>query len=242
MADLRALAQALVEAGQAMDDPGPQGELEGTLEAIARTARDAVPGFDHVGIAVVRGDGTVATMASTGQLVREMDTLQYKFDQGPCLDALRREGLVLAEDISAQADNWPMYAPRASQAGVRAQMGMRLRSTQQTLGGMNFYSTAADSIDSRAPHRAEFFATHAAIALAHARHVDVREAVGSPQFIGQAVGILMERFEITEDRALYLLVRVAAAGELELRALAREMVDRVSARANRLAEADEPRC
>jgi GAF domain-containing protein len=224
MADLRTLARALVEAGRAMDDPGPQSGLEGTLEAIAHTAREAVPGFDHVGVSVVRTDGTVATMASTGRLVREMDLLQYELDQGPCLDAMRRETLVLVEDLSTQAQNWPGYAPRASEAGVRAQMGMRLRSNEETLGGLNFYSTAADTIDSRAPHRAELFATHASIALARARHVDVSEAVEGHQFIGQAVGILMERLQITENRAMYYLVRVATVAELKVQDVAREIV------------------
>ncbi len=124
MQDLRTLAQSLRDAGRAMHSP--EGGLEGTLEAIAQTARDAVPGFDHVGVTVVRGDGTLATAAATGPLVREMDTLQYEVDQGPCLDAMRRRALVLAEDLPAQAHNWPRYAFEASAAGVRAQMGMRL--------------------------------------------------------------------------------------------------------------------
>jgi GAF domain-containing protein len=230
MADLRTLAQALADAGRAMDDPGPQGGLEGTLEAIAQTARDAVPGFDHVGVSVVRGDGTVTTMASTGKLVRDMDTLQYELDQGPCLDAMRRDALVLVEDLPTHAQNWPTYAPRASEAGVRAQMGVPLHSNDETLGGLNFYSTAGDTIHSGAPQRAELFATHAAIALAQARHVDVSEAVAAHHYIRQAVGILMERLQITEDRAMYYLVRVATVAELKIQDVAREIVHEATRR------------
>jgi GAF domain-containing protein len=224
MADLRILAQALVEAGRALHDPGPQGALNGTLEAIAHTARDAVPGFDQVGVSAVRSDGTFTTLASTGQLVRELDTLQYEFDQGPCLDAMRRETLVLVEDLSTRTDNWPLYVPRASQAGVRAQMGVRLRSNEETLGGLNFYSTAANTIHSRAPHRAELFATHAAIALAQARHGDVSRTVAGHELIGHAVGILMKRFQITEDHAMYYLVRVATVAGLKIQDVARAVV------------------
>ena len=228
MADLRTLAQALIDAGQVMDDPGPRGGLDGTLEAIVHTARDAVPGFDHVGVTVVGGDGTVTTMASTGPLVREMDTLQYELDQGPCLDAMRRASLVLVEDLATQSDNWPMYASRASEVGVQAQMGVRLRTSEKTLGGMNFYSTATNTIHSMAPRRAELFATHAAIALAQARHVDVNEAIAGHPYIGQAVVVLMNRLQVTEDRAMYYLIRVATVAELKIQDVARAIVDDVT--------------
>jgi GAF domain-containing protein len=199
------------------------------LEAIAHTARDAVPGFDHVGVTVVRVDGTLATVAATGPLVREMDNLQYDVEQGPCLDALRRRALVLAEDLQAQAHNWPRYASQASAAGVRAQMGMRLHNKHQTLGGLNFYSTAAEVIHPGAPGRANLFAAHAAIALAHARHVDdLSDEIPAQQEIDQAIRILVDQFEITEDRAMYYLIRVSTVAELDLPDVAREVVRQVT--------------
>ena len=58
-----------------------------------------------------------------------------------------------------------------------------------------------------------------------------RENLDGDRLIGQAVGILMERFEITGDRALYCLRRMAVMGRLELREAARAVVDRADARA-----------
>src|SRR5919112_5152555 len=89
------LARALAEAAQAIHAPGT---LEDTLGAIAHTARDAVPGFDHVGISVVQGDGTVTTMAATSSLVRQLDTLQYKLGEGPCVTTLRGQRLLIVEE------------------------------------------------------------------------------------------------------------------------------------------------
>ena len=222
------LARLLAEAAQAIN---VEGTLEETLEAIAHTARDAVPGFDHVGISVVQGDGTVTTMAATSELVRTLDTLQYELDQGPCLDALRLERYLGVEHL-AEDQRWPQYVPRAVEAGIRAQMGVQLFTPEETLGGLNFYATATSDIDPQAPHRAELFAAHATLALEHARRADqAREAIPTRQLIGQAVGILMERFEITEERAMYLLVRVGTAGQLKLREVAREVVDQVTTRA-----------
>jgi GAF domain-containing protein len=224
------LARALADAAQAINAPGT---LEDTLDAIARTARDAVPGFDHVGISVVQGDGTVTTMAATSRLVRELDTLQYKLGEGPCVATLRDQSMVLVEEL-ADDTRWPRYVPRAVEAGIRAQLGVQLFTSEETLGGLNFYSTTTSAIDPDAPHHAQLFATHAALALDHARHADqANEAMPTRQLIGQAVGILMERFEITEERAMYLLVRVGTAGQLKLREVAREVVDQVTLRAQR---------
>jgi len=224
------IARALAGAAQAINAPGT---LEDTLQAITVAARDSVPGFDHVGISVVQGDGTVTTMAATSGLVRQLDTLQYKLGEGPCLATLRDQTVVLAGEL-ADDRRWPRYVPRAVEAGVRAQLGVQLLTHEETLGGLNFYSTTSSRIDPDAPHHAELFATHAALALDHARHTDqVNEAIPTRQLIGQAVGILMERFELTEDRAMYYLVRVAAAGQLKLRDVAREVVDQVTLRAKR---------
>lgn len=200
--------------------------LEHTMEAIALAARDSVPGFDHVGVTVVHVDGSVTTMASTDAFVLEMDGLQYAFDQGPCLEALRRRRPILVEDLPARALHWPLYAPVASKAGVRAQMGVPIRSGEETLGGLNFYATAVPTIDPAAPRDAGLFAAHAAMALDHARHADeAGHGIMPRDLVGQAVGILMDRFEVTEGRAMYYLVRIAAAGELTLPDAAREVVD-----------------
>jgi hypothetical protein len=110
-------------------------------------------------------------------------------------------------------------------------MGVRVRTSQETFGSLNFYSTVANTVDPEAPRRAELFATDTAIALDHARHTEAAgEAFPTRQLVGQAVGILMEKYEITEDTAMYYLVRIATAGELSLRDLAGEVVEQATPR------------
>jgi len=43
--------------------------------------------------------------------------------------------------------------------------------------------------------------------------------------IGQAIGILMERYEMNEDRAFAFLVRASSHGNVKLRSVAQELVD-----------------
>ena len=221
------LARMLADAAQVIDAATT---LEATLDAIADAARVSVPGFDHVGISVVADDGTVRTVSATGPLVRELEALQVDLCQGPTYDALQGE-LVVVTDLRPDG-RWPAYASRALAAGVRAQLAARLQSGDELLGSLDLYSTTG-SLDPSAARRAELFAAHAALALGHARHADLSDAaVPERQLLGMAVGILMERFELPNDRALYYLVRVASTGALELREVAREVVKQVTGRAS----------
>ena len=76
--------------------------VQETLDAIVYAARDTVPGFNHVGISVVRRDGTVETRAATDEYVRENDALQYELGEGPCMQAMAGNGIVLVEQGPAR--------------------------------------------------------------------------------------------------------------------------------------------
>src|SRR5690606_1122688 len=100
-------------------------------------------------------------------------------------------------------------------------MGLRLFTEQATLGGLNLYSTQTDTIDPDVQHVAELFATHAALALGRARHVeDLNTALQTRKVIGQAIGIVMERYQLDEDRAFQFLVRVSSHSNVKLRDVA----------------------
>lgn len=204
--------------------PDAEGGLERTLRVIAHAARDSVPGFDHVGVTVLRDDGAATTAASTGEPVLQMDALQYQCGQGPCMDALRRERLVLVEHLEQQGHNWPLYARPAAEAGVHAQMGVRVQSGGAVLGSLNFYSMTEPTVDPRASARAEFFAAQTATALAYARHIEDLSSAEQP--IGDAIDLVREQHQVSEEEAMYHLVRVATAAEKCLRDVAREVVER----------------
>ena len=64
---------ALAEASRTINQPRT---VEDTLQTMAHTARSSIPGFDQVGISLMHSDGSVETMAATGDLVRKLDALQ----------------------------------------------------------------------------------------------------------------------------------------------------------------------
>jgi GAF domain-containing protein len=216
---IAAAARALYE-GQTLDD---------TLQRIVEVARDSVPGFDQVGISTLDRKGHVETRATTGDLVLILDKAQYDLDEGPCVETLRGQAVVAAPDV-ADDPRWPRYAPVAAEHGVRSQLGIQLHlDSEGTLGGINFYSTTSSSVDPQAESIAELFATHAALALGNAREKEsLNDALLTREVIGQAIGIVMERYQISADRAFEFLVRASSVGNIKLRDVAQELVNQRS--------------
>lgn len=123
-------------------------------------------------------------------------------------------------------ERWPRYVPQALAVGVRSQIAVKLHLDKGTLGGINFYSTISDAVGTDAQALTRLFATHAAIALGHANEREnLNEGLQTRKVIGQAIGILMERYKIDEDRAFAFLVRASSHGNIKLRAIAQELVD-----------------
>jgi AmiR/NasT family two-component response regulator len=96
---------------------------------------------------------------------------------------------------------------------------------------MNFYSTISDDVSHDAQALGGLFATHAAIALGRAyERQTLNEALQTRKVIGQAIGILMERYDMNEDRAFAFLVRAASHANIKLRAVAQELVNKGNAK------------
>jgi GAF domain-containing protein len=122
--------------------------------------------------------------------------------------------------------------PEAVALGVQSQLAVKLfLDGEGTLGGINFYSTTSKDVDSDAEAVADLFAAHSAIALGHAREREtLNEALHSRKVIGQAIGILMERYQMNEDRAFAFLVRASSQSNVKLRDIAQELVDQRNAK------------
>ena len=206
--------------------------LQDTLATIVEVARNSVPGFDQVGISTVHQDGTIVTQTYEGELVPRLDEIQYGLGEGPCVDTLRGSAVVVAPGLRDDP-RWPAYAPAAADLGVRSQLAVRLYLDHTgTVGGINFYSTLSSEVSREAEEIAHLFATHAALALGHAQEREqLVKALQTRKVIGQAIGIVMERYEMSEDRAFAFLVRASSHGNIKLRRVAEELVDQRNASA-----------
>jgi GAF domain-containing protein len=219
------LASALADAARSIEG---RSSIDETLDAIVRAAQLSIPDIDEVGISIIHRTGRIETRAATGQLVWDLDTIQYELGEGPCVSAMREEPVVVAQDIRHD-QRWPRFVPRALTTGLQAQMAVRLYLEEHTLGGLNMYATRNRTIHGDALHAAELFAAHAAIALGHARkEEELHAALHTRKVIGQAIGIVMERYGVDEHRAFQYLVRASSTSNTKLRDIAHEVVDRAN--------------
>ena len=205
---------------------------EEMLESIVQAAASSIPGFEHASVSVVERNGRRWTKAATGDLVRDLDLLQYDLHEGPCVDAM--EGPDLVEAPALRHDQrWPRYVRAAVEQGITAQLAVKLYldDDASTLGGLNVYSTENEGVSDEARAMAELFATQAAVALgANRQRLNLNEGLRSRQVVGQAIGIVMERYELDEHRAFQFLVRTSTNSNTKLRAVAQTLVDEANAR------------
>lgn len=220
--DDQQLSAALAHAARTI---GTARTLDGTLQTIAETALLSIPGIDHVGVSILDRRGNAVTMAATSGLVWELDKLQYSLDEGPCVQSLRDASIVEAPHIRDDP-RWPAYAPPAVELGLKAQLAVKLRADEGTVGGLNMYSTESEEIDPQAPAIADLFATHAALALGKARLVnDLHEALQTREVIGQAMGLLMAKYDLDPDAAFGFLVRTSSHSNTKVREIAGRMIE-----------------
>jgi GAF domain-containing protein len=219
---------ALAEAARTINQPQSMDE---TLDAIAHTARQNIPGFDEVGISLMHSNGKVETKAATGDLVWKLDALQYDLGEGPCVSSLHEEPVIVVDHIR-HSQRWPEYVPQGVKLGLKSQMALRLYVDDHgTIGGINLYSTSSEEIEPHAPQLAQVFAAQAAVALGHRQEINhLNEALASRQAIGEAIGVLMERYNLDEQAAFNFLARLSSHQNVKLRDIAASMVADVAAR------------
>jgi GAF domain-containing protein len=184
-----------------------------------------VPGAQHASVSSVRRRREVTTRASTNDLPVAVDRAQYETGQGPCLDTLYERRTARIPDMGAE-ERWPAFAARAQGLGVGSMLSVQLFVQGEDLGALNLVNEETNAFSEESEHVALLFASHAAVAMSNAqRYEQVLGAVEFRDLIGQAKGILMERFKITGDRAFQVLTRVSQRSNRKLRDIATELVE-----------------
>ena len=196
---------------------------EALLQRIVTAAVTEIPGAQHAGITLVTSKD-LSTPAATGELVIQVDRVQYATGQGPCLDAARRHETVRCDDMRAE-DRWPQFAARTAALGVLSMLSFQLFVQDDTFGALNIYSAAAAAFGQGSESTGMLLASQAALAMTAARtEAGLLAAVDTRDLIGQAKGILIERYKIPGVEAFGLLVASSQAVNRKLRDVAEHLV------------------
>lgn len=200
-------------------------DTQQTLERSVAIALELVPHAHQAGISIVHRKGRIDTPAASSSAVLQADQLQYQLDEGPSLDAIWTQDTVTATDL-AQDPRWPQWASRVSaQFGFASMMCVQLFTSTTVVGGLNLYSTSTAAFDADDLDIATYLAAHVAVAVADSQVEDqLRLAAVNRTVIGQAQGIVMERFSIDGNRAFDLLRRVSQHSNTKLLEVATTVV------------------
>lgn len=215
------IADRLADAARLLAD---EPSVQETLDSIVSLAVSTVPGCSAAGISQVQRR-EITTSASTDPGVEVGDRLQYELDEGPCLDAVRSEEVVRSTDIEAD-ERWPRWAPAVSQRlGVQSMLCLQLYTSESKHGALNLYATEKDAFGSADVALATTFAAVAAAALQAAQTEEqLTSAVVSRTLIGQAQGIVMERFGLSAESAFSVLSRLSQDSNTKLATIAQQIV------------------
>ena len=214
------LAQQLTELARDLQRFSTPQEV---LDHIVSTVVEMVPGAEDATITVAEQRKNARSAAASSERASYFDVLQSETRQGPCLDALFEQETLRVDDLAAE-QRWPALAARVGELGARSMVCFQLFVSGSTLGSLNVLATEPGAFDDESERVGLMFAAHAAIALADAQELaGVKSALANRDVIGQAKGILMERFKITADEAFRLLVKVSQQANRKLYVVAADL-------------------
>lgn len=200
-----------------------ENDTDALLADIVHAALDLIPHVAAASISLVMGRRTVQSRAASGELPRTIDELQSAFGQGPCIDAAYEERIVRVPDMRLE-ERWPDFAQAAFEAGASSMLCFQLFVKGDNLGALNLYGEDAGVFDDDSEQVGLLVASHAAIAFYDAQEISqLNMALDTRDVIGQAKGILMERFKITAQQAFLVLTRTSSETNTKLRDVAHHL-------------------
>jgi anti-anti-sigma factor len=210
--------------------PADNDVVDGALRLVVALARATVGGADGVSVSL-RRRGRLVTVAASDQTISDMDANQYATGERPCVDASVEGRWFHAASLDDEA-RWPTFTPRAKALGINAILSSPLLTEDRPVGALNIYSRNAATFTPKDQELAAMFATEASVILTSAG-VDVSddqlalrlfEALRMRQIIALAEGVIMERENVSEERAYSALREFSQKSGQPLRERAQDVV------------------
>jgi GAF domain-containing protein len=204
-----------------------QGETgsEATLELAVKLAVDVVDAAEDATITLIQRGRVVETQASTSERASQVDRIQHEVGDGPGLSAVWDVECVSCSDVAIDP-RWGDWGPRtARETGIGSVLCFRMFSESQRLGVLNLYSSRPNAFTPVHVEDGSAFAVIVAIAISEARSNENKDvALDTRALIGQATGIVMERYDVDAVRAMALLKRISQESNVKMRDVAAELI------------------
>ena len=186
-----------------------------------------IPVVNYAGIAVParRVERTPAAVITEHPVIAMLHDAEHHGGGGPARDAASSQDTVLVADLTVEG-RWPQFTREAARVtSVRSIAALPMHYDRFVLGVLILAAERPEAFDATVLADAADLAALAAGAWsAVVREEQLRRALSSRDDIGQAKGILMERFSITADAAFALLRQLSQESNTPLLDIAQHLI------------------
>lgn len=196
------------------------------LRELVESGAQHVAGCQYAGITVADKGKVVTNVVATHRYPMVLDAIQDRYGEGPCLAAAWQHHILHIEDLNVD-QRWPRYQRHAlEQTPIRSILSFELFVDSSSMSALNFYADHPHAFTDESLELGGVFATHVALAWSMMRRQDqFRSALASRDVIGQAKGVVMERFNLDAVEAFELLSRLSQRSNTKLIEIAKGLID-----------------
>ncbi|GCD91345.1 ANTAR domain-containing protein [Nocardioides sp. LS1] len=214
------LFEALTDLTEALDRTRTLPDASAVIADFALANLDS----DHAGVALHPADGGVIRLAATGPVVHDLDAAQALGEPGPGSHDLEAGSILTIADTRTDT-RWPAWSARAAAAGVLSARLVGLTQLNHGSATLDLFSHEPHTHSTAGFLHARRAAKHAGLGLRLVdRIANLEEGLASRTLIGQAQGMLMERYGLSADHAMSYLRRNSQHANVKVRDLARAIV------------------
>ena len=203
----------------------PDTDSDTVVAELAEHAAVEIPGAQYAGVTVTRNAKHIDTPAATHKWPILLDEIQQLHREGPCLTAAWEEKTIHVADLETD-DRFPLYRRDAlEQTPIRSVMAFQMFIAGETMGALNVYAEEPRAFGQASRDIGLIFAAHSSVAWNSARRDEqFKRALASRDTIGQAKGMIMERYGVDAVQAFEVLRKLSQDSNVPLVQVATELV------------------
>ena len=161
------------------------------------------------GLMLASADGELRVVASSSEATRMLELFELQADEGPCVDCFRTGQSIVDPKLAESAGKWPVFGPKALEAGFRSVHAVPMRLRSHTIGALNMYRVEEGQIREADMVASQALADVATIAILQNRaardaqilNEQLTQALQTRIVIEQAKGIVAERANLDMEQA-----------------------------------------
>ncbi|WP_370329437.1 GAF and ANTAR domain-containing protein [Mycolicibacterium hippocampi] len=204
----------------------PDTDSDTVVAELAEHAAVEIPGAQYAGITLTRSAKKVDTPAASHHWPLLLDKIQERHQEGPCLTAAWDEKIIHVVDLETD-ERFPKYRRDAlAETPIRSIMAFQMFIAGETVGALNVFSEQPGAFTADSRDLGRVFAAHSSVAWNSARRDEqFRRALSSRDIIGQAKGMIMERYGVNAVQAFELLRKLSQDSNVPLIKVATNLVE-----------------